>query len=217
MELKDALITAINTVKEVAKETGVSLSTDNITSAALSIFIQASKETKQYPVRQYPSKFPSKYPSKFPTKSGKLATEKQIGFLQKLDKANHGAIMKDLLAKGIKTTAGLTMDIASELITKFSKSPGQKAEAPVIETKKQEVILPKETALEKVPVVLTPTGEKASEKQIKYLYVLASKLGHGNGKSNDYLKEYFKVAELGALTKAQAGKGITALLTKQMN
>ena len=208
MTLKDVLLQVVKIAKEVQAETGFMFSSEAVVSLAQTVYNNALKDIRTELINGN-----GKPPHKQPT-TGKLASEKQIALLLKIDKENNGAVMKDLLSRGIKTTAGLTMAVASELITKFGKGSGRKAETPASETKKQEVAPQKETATVKLPA--TPTGEKISEKQIKYLYYLANKLGHGNGQANGWLKEHFKVESLSDITRSQAKGGI-ASLQSQMN
>lgn len=207
MTLKDVLVQVVKIAKEVQTETGFMFSSEAVVSLAQTVYNNALKDIR-VELMNGNGKGTYKQPGQV---KGKLATEKQISLLQKIDKENGGAVMKDLLTRGIETTAGLTMAIASELITKFSKGSGRKAETPASETKKQEVAPQKETATEKLPVTPNPTGEKASDKQIKYLWALAIKLGHGNGQTKGWLTERFKVASLNDLTKTQAKSGIASL------
>jgi len=208
MTLKEILVSVVAMAKEIQQDTGVMLSTDNITSIGLSVYIQASKDALTDKINGQKSVRQSAGQA-----TGKLATEKQISLLLKIDKENSGAVMKDLLSKGIKTTAGLTMAIASELITKFGKGSGRKS--AVKETPKATAPAPTPQPRKPItPTTKTPLASASgqiSEKQIKYLYYLANKLGHGNGQVNGWLKEHFKVDSLSDITKAQAKGGIASL------
>ncbi|MEW6558118.1 MAG: hypothetical protein AB1349_12345 [Elusimicrobiota bacterium] len=199
MTLKDVLLQVVKIAKEIQSETGFMFSSEAVVSLAQTVYNNALKD-----IRVELMNGNGKLQAVGKNPSGvKLATEKQIALLQKIDKEQGGAVMNDLLSRGIRTTAGLTMTIASELITNFGKTPT--ATPP-----------PKPTPTKEVPQKTETPTESITEKQIKYLYVLASKLGHGNGQAKDWLKNYFKVASLNALTKAQAKSGIDAL-QRQVN
>lgn len=201
MTLKDVLLAVVKIAREIQTETGFMFSSEAVVSLAQTVYNNALKDVR-VELMNGNGKFAQKTAGQ---SAGKLATEKQISLLQKIDKENGGAIMKDLLSRGIKTTDGLTMAIASELITKFGKS---KAGVPAPTTPApQKIATPKSTP--------TATGEKVSDKQIKYLYVLANKLGH-NGKTGEWLKEHFGVVSLNDITKSQAKSGI-ASLQRQIN
>ena len=206
MTLKDALILAISTAREVQAEMGFMFSSEAIVSLSQTVFNNALKDIRTETINGN-GKGTYKQPGQT---AGKLATEKQISLLQKIDKENGGAIMKDLLAKGIKTTDGLTMAIASELITKFGKGSGKPVEKKTTAT--TPIPASKETPRRETT---ESTDEKASDKQIKFLYYLANKLGH-SGQVQNYLKEYFKVTQLNEVTKSQAKSGI-ASLQRQIN
>ena len=221
MTLKEILVSVVAMAKEIQQDTGVMLSTDNITSIGLSVYIQASKDAITDKINGFakkPATATDGKPLPEQPATGKLATEKQISLLLKIDKENSGAVMKDLLSKGIKTTAGLTMAIASELITKFGKGSGRKS--AVKETPKATAPAPTPQPRKPItPTTKTPLASASgqiSEKQIKYLYYLANKLGHGNGQVNGWLKEHFKVESLSDITRSQAKGGITSL-QGQMN
>ena len=207
MTLKDVLLQVVKIAKEVQAETGFMFSSEAVVSLAQTVYNNALKDIRTELINGN-----GKPPHKQPT-TGKLASEKQIALLLKIDKENSGAVMKDLLSKGIKTTAGLTMAIASELITKFGKGSGRKS--AVKETPKATAPAPTPQPRKPItPTTKTPLASASgqiSEKQIKYLYYLANKLGHGNGQVNGWLKEHFKVDSLSDITKAQAKGGIASL------
>ncbi|MEW6557684.1 MAG: hypothetical protein AB1349_10070 [Elusimicrobiota bacterium] len=206
MTLKEILVATIQMAKEIQEKTGVMLSTDNITSIGLSVYIQASKDalTDKINGARNGKSAPAQEPKPVEKKVEKPATAKQIEVLKKINDRTGGKVLAEIVSKGIKTIDELSVKFASELITKFSKTP---TATP----------LPKPTPTKEVPQKTETPTESITEKQIKYLYVLASKLGHGNGQAKDWLKSYFNVASLNTLTKAQAKKGIDALLTGQVN